>query len=700
MEGFDINKPSTDTTNFDTGVSSISSTGFWNEPLISNDYDVFYVDWGDVQTHIQANAYLLIDIIDYVNAKKAANADDIILYAESMGGLIASYALKTMENMNRPHNVSTFISADTPYLGANVPIGILHAANDLLYNFKVGKYTVDYLADEILGEEQKDGLSFVKSLLGAESVKQMLINYVTPAGVIDNTVHNAFMNEFYSLGFPSGDKGKPLRMFAVSNGGGNNYTPDSILEAQGCINLGTFWDILTPIVAAFGYEHIKSLPLDVRAGIFLPGANTLETTANIYPFLTGGCTVYEMDVNYKKKFLWLATITYPLYHQKKKAPSGFGLDSATGSYYDVSTIIEDTLSYNASMNLLGIQIDYSYSIGNCFMFIPSASSLCIGKGQRDLNSSDYSRTYAMGNSYDTPFQDFYIDSNASQHIITDSAKNDWIYNHILYTIEGSSCPVSGDIFSVSNLTVPVSWSTSDENIATINGNGKVQILSDGFVTIYASFIVSNTPINLSKRVMIGFPDFYSTYDTQMELLYAHPADSEFWDFTQSTNVSYSWGITTQYGRIMWKYREVPYYKVKLSSTAIYFRARNDNYITPIIQFPTILFIPLYVNEQGDVFMNDAYRGDIAVSCITKCNESSTKYSITVKDKTYNFSEFPSPQVIGNILINGSEFSTIWNSVKPWGEENELLIRMTIHDRSTGESSDGAIIIMYNPSLSE
>ena len=57
------------------------------------------------EADIRDNARLLIKIIDWVNAEKitAGSEEPNIVLGESMGGLVARYALRTMELEGRPH---------------------------------------------------------------------------------------------------------------------------------------------------------------------------------------------------------------------------------------------------------------------------------------------------------------------------------------------------------------------------------------------------------------------------------------------------------------------------------------------------------------------------------------------------------------------------------------------------------------------
>ncbi len=93
-------------------------------PFRSAGYDLVLLDYWDARTYLQNNANVLIELINQVNQTKVGNFPLVVL-GESMSGLIARYALRTMENNGQPHHVGHFISFDSPHQGANLPVGIL-----------------------------------------------------------------------------------------------------------------------------------------------------------------------------------------------------------------------------------------------------------------------------------------------------------------------------------------------------------------------------------------------------------------------------------------------------------------------------------------------------------------------------------------------------------------------------------------------
>lgn len=98
----------------------------WKNFIIDNNYDFIYVDWKSPGEYIQANAYTLIEVLKKIKEMSDENTEPMLLVGHSMGGLIARYALKTMENNKTPHGVGTYVSYDSPHLGANVPQGLLY----------------------------------------------------------------------------------------------------------------------------------------------------------------------------------------------------------------------------------------------------------------------------------------------------------------------------------------------------------------------------------------------------------------------------------------------------------------------------------------------------------------------------------------------------------------------------------------------
>lgn len=490
-----------------------------------SDYDIIYVNWNDSDQYIQANANLLIDIIEWVNANKADNAEKNIVYGESMGGLVARYALCKMEEEGRPHDTDIYVSYDSPHLGANVPLGALYMLND------VSSFIATALQDEdvteLLGYEEIDPqqLQVIDKYLNAPSVKQMLINYVDESGELNNTVHNQWQNELAAIGFPEGDPGNKMIRLAVSNGGETDIASvtDFInLEVEGYALFPLFCLSLDKLFTISGYPlfelFMTYVASKVGLGTFLPGKLTLTALFNVKPYISNNSQIYNGQINFKKKCWLLPAYETSLYSNIEYSPaSGIPVDNLPGSYYDTSLPSLDIDGQDFSWWI----IDYAgydfldTMITDKIMFIPTASSLCYGKDNATLTSTDYYRNfYALRNDQlDIPFHGIVLEETPSYHTNNmssdDSLVSEWISMHRKFSISGPMVPSTGDTYRVYGLVPYVEWSTSDESILSINPNtGQVTAVSSGEVDIYAKYIHEGYTVTLAKTVFVGFPEIY------------------------------------------------------------------------------------------------------------------------------------------------------------------------------------------------
>jgi pimeloyl-ACP methyl ester carboxylesterase len=236
---------------------SLASIKRENEALISElqtVYDVIYLDYGDGVDDIFNNARLLEEAIDTVNARNIS-----LMYGEfrknvvmgvSMGGLVARYCLASMEQKGKDHQTRKFISVDAPHKGANVPVGFQAAVRDLhkyKYKFKISLAFLE-MAAEILSASLADPhidapvnididlttnthLQRANDLLNRPASRQMLIYYVNDNSQIDNSVHEAFMQEYERVGFP-----KQCLNVAAANG--NGFGQRLLGEGQMLFRLG------------------------------------------------------------------------------------------------------------------------------------------------------------------------------------------------------------------------------------------------------------------------------------------------------------------------------------------------------------------------------------------------------------------------------------------------------------------------------
>ena len=77
------------------GTTSNILAGSLNGQL--NTYDIIYINFKNGKDYMQRNAYLVQDIIKWVNSVKQGSLPNVVL-GQSMGGVIGRYALRDMEN--------------------------------------------------------------------------------------------------------------------------------------------------------------------------------------------------------------------------------------------------------------------------------------------------------------------------------------------------------------------------------------------------------------------------------------------------------------------------------------------------------------------------------------------------------------------------------------------------------------------------
>ena len=88
--------------------------------------DLVVLNFDDSTTYLQRNAYLLEEVLAYVEAQRADPGDKLTVIGASMGGLVARYALLDLEARSLQHGVHTYLSFDSPHTGANIPLGVQH----------------------------------------------------------------------------------------------------------------------------------------------------------------------------------------------------------------------------------------------------------------------------------------------------------------------------------------------------------------------------------------------------------------------------------------------------------------------------------------------------------------------------------------------------------------------------------------------
>ena len=335
--------------------------------------------------YIERNAMTLVTLIEAINECKTGN-NPIKVVGFSMGGLIARYALRYMEQNNISHEADLFVSVDSPHQGAVVPIGI--------------QETADLLDDLVPGNTGELGTD----LLDTPAAKQLLVHHYlanskTPAGAPG--FHDRFFNDLDAMGLPQN-----TRNISVVNGvqTGLNINPVGGRYVDLIVETGTFFPIGARIKAKLDYTPDRGL------------------TRNAFDFIS------------QVKFLGIYVNVFKRIRQATTIFGRGSYENTPGGFYDVNSLVGEFVGDinesfdNWLLNLFVADVNLELNDPN-FSFIPVKSSLAFN-GSADLYEDFSSRNLVC--TTETPFDSYFTAENDNeQHIELTNLSADFIREEIL-----------------------------------------------------------------------------------------------------------------------------------------------------------------------------------------------------------------------------------------------------------------------------
>lgn len=545
--------------------------------LNDNNYDFIYVDWVKSEEYIQANAQTLISVIKEINSRMQSDSEPIVLLGHSMGGLIARYALKTMDNNNQTHNVGAYISYDAPHLGAHIPVGLLYGYNGIKEFFKEKK-----ILDKISNWFFDDFKSYIRlgdAMAYSTAAQQMLVNYVDPAGNLNNQEHYIWQKELNELGFPKGDKGKEFKMLAVANG---NYDKPKVPETYLSVNL--FASIDSQPVSLFRTVDVSRDLIGIIVGVALqdvivgmisalPGKDAIVGDININPAVASDQHVTHIKVRYKKNFLWVVPISKTVFSYDRYYNGTLLYDTYPSSIYGIKEKNID--SKNLGSPYLA---EYGYAfnkMSRTIPFIPTSSALACGNGL----SMKPSTFESVPNGDDTPFgENYYIENAARNHVDFSSDAQNWIKTRLGTAISGPASGYDGAKYELSNSAGIVSWNSTNTSVATINSHGVLSVKSNGTTQITATYQGQK----YSKDVVVGIPRYVLSADHVPGgyKIEATCIDNQFKPDIEMVNrtLQFQWGVKFPDSEIEWISTNSPSLMVQMSGkeVSVFFKVKNNN----------------------------------------------------------------------------------------------------------------------------
>jgi|GEM_PF-1516821 len=364
---------------------------------------------------IQRNVEVLITLINNINAglQSAGSTEKIVIIGPSMGGLISRYALAKMEKQGQNHNCRTWISFDSPHMGANIPIGV--------------QQFIQFWSENGTNESKSKSRIARDSKINSVAAKQMLLHHY-----LSNSIPTApaqgfrstFLADLESNGLP-GSFGWPKlvnRKLAIVNGSGTGL-PLTTIGCQEALymkiflhtRLGVVTSLLRPITALIDNQ------IEVgNSRIRFTGSNT-------------GCTVFN-----------------GYYRNVSVNHQGFGgfssLDAAPGGTFNAfeeagsaarsgMKSLFNTNSFTRFVRLwygdFKSSVDVNLAMTN-HCFIPTKSALGYGisvsNGMGNLNENISSRNLVC--SKETPFDAYYAPNTNEPHVSMNANSYSWLLNQL------------------------------------------------------------------------------------------------------------------------------------------------------------------------------------------------------------------------------------------------------------------------------
>ena len=517
--------------------------------LLQNDngtqqYDIIYVDWKNGVDYLERNALLLESVIEWVNNKKAADgctAPNVVL-GQSMGGVIARYALKDMENKGLGHQTQLYINWDGPQQGANVPVSYQHMVRH------VNSFYLSTNVPWLLGLVNQQVALTVKNALNLADFpasQELLMNRIDQNHNLSTSMHSNWQATLNRMGYPT-----QCRNVAVSNGSecgsDQGFQPGAaIVSINGKTNTRFLGDVLTRGFFPLGGSTFPILALLLNRPQFLlgiiPGRNTLnlQIQCNAQP-ISAGQQVYLGKLTYTKTVLWLISVNTTITNQSYSSVSSvLPIDGTEGGMYDIGV---NFASANSSGSINPWLLKYSISASNIpqFNFVPTTSTLDIGNGTTALSLANYTAKYVGGMPpaapYNTPFANFItafnqnvytstgVLDNNENHIQIAQRNGDWVAGELNgITNQQANCSdvcsnnaIAGTAqlcgsgtysVAVTSSSTTVTWSIDQPSVATLSNTQGTQVTltqtSTGNATLTANISNSCGAASLSLPITVG-----------------------------------------------------------------------------------------------------------------------------------------------------------------------------------------------------
>jgi pimeloyl-ACP methyl ester carboxylesterase len=436
--------------------------------------------------YIERNAFLLVKLIQQVNATLAANGvtSKIVVVGPSMGGQISRYALAYMEKQqaagvaNMNHNCRLWVSFDSPHDGANIPMSV--------------QETLRFFGTEGEKVEAKDAY---ESQLRSPAARQLLIEQLEGQNSTAS-FHSTYYNNLRANGL-TGSNGYPvnLRKISLLNGTGNSRQ--------------TYGD---------GAEVLNGEGRKTFLNI-----KVFELIDNFMPSIGQSKQIVKEKIAIPH-FLGVTFIT-KRYNVSNPNSRG-SMDAVQGSTTDAPNAVYKQFSA-ALTKQKARQTWYTAFPNNCF--IPSISALGFKNSNFDWNTRVDNRNLLCNREIN--FDNYYIPASNQQHVYLNTANVDWLTQEIdkgqpncpticTFAITGGADPLCTNMTSTYYLNVAApsgtttNWilSSNLQMISSTPNSVTVKAISNNIATISANIInPCGANMLITRQISAGPPTVNISY---------------------------------------------------------------------------------------------------------------------------------------------------------------------------------------------
>ena len=497
----------------------LDNSGFtydFNDTLdLRGQYDLIFVDFDNGTDYIQRNAFVVDSVIRWVNSVKTTwngTRQQNVIMGLSMGGLCTRYALRDMENNNISHECRLFISHDVPHQGANVPVGIQMAAQQLgttrVSAGLPGLYVIN-IVPNLLNPFAR--IRDLQTLSESPAARQMLIqrviydryNNVNGMFTISKTEHQNFQNEIDLLGWPLN-----TRNISVSNAicNTNLLFPDnselfSFIGQRTSTYFGQLWQSLAATYIGI-YSNLGTFWEFPLSRVSTRTSLNVEIWSKAVPPNFQNSQIYNGDIFIKRKILWLINInTYLAKSRGYSGSTAYPLDNSPAGVYDLNQFGFDQAAIQAQLpdffsGFVNVSINQ-----NRFSFVPKMSSLNITNPYGNLRSNTCNSSLVCEGR--TNFANYYSSPSDNElHISYNRPNAEYIFAEMQGNPPPLNLPPSPTYFRIYN--------TTDCNTVTVSASGANPVCYDWEVTgdllingTSTSVICTSSIVNINSTTGIG-----------------------------------------------------------------------------------------------------------------------------------------------------------------------------------------------------